>query len=83
MLRADDDRFIHGLTQLGTSIKDQGAVAFLQVNHTGRYAFGPDRLAPSPFPTGDVIPKEMSPKQIEEISQAHAAGRSSSQAGGL
>ena len=73
MLRADDDCFIPGLTQLATIIKDQGAVAFLQVNHTGRYAFGPDRLAPSPFPTGDVIPKEMSPRQIEEISQAYAA----------
>lgn len=73
MLRADDDRYILGLTRLASVIKAQGALAFLQINHTGRYAFGPDRLAPSPVPTGDVIPKEMSLVQIDEIAQGYAA----------
>jgi 2,4-dienoyl-CoA reductase-like NADH-dependent reductase (Old Yellow Enzyme family) len=73
MLRADDDRYIPGLSQLAKVIKEQGALAFLQINHTGRYAFGPDRLAPSSFPTGDVIAKEMSQDQIEEITQGYSA----------
>ena len=73
MLRADDDRYIPGLSRLADIIKSQGALAFLQINHTGRYAFGTDRLAPSPFPTGEVIPKEMSPDQIQEIVQGYAA----------
>ncbi len=73
MLRADEDRFIPGLSRLAETIKAQGAIAFLQINHTGRFAFAPDRLAPSPFQTRDVIPKEMSPDQIREIAQAYAA----------
>lgn len=73
MLRADDDRFIPGLSRLAEVIKARGALAFLQINHTGRYTFGPDRLAPSPFPTWDVTPKEMSPDQIREIAQGYAA----------
>jgi 2,4-dienoyl-CoA reductase (NADPH2) len=73
MLRADDDRYIPGLSRLADVIKSQGALAFLQINHTGRYAFTPDRLAPSPFPTGEVIPKEMSLDQLQEIAQAYAA----------
>jgi 2,4-dienoyl-CoA reductase-like NADH-dependent reductase (Old Yellow Enzyme family) len=72
MLRADDDRYIPGLSRLADVIKSQGALAFLQINHTGRYTFGPDRLAPSPFPTGEVIPKEMSLDQIQEIAQGYA-----------
>jgi 2,4-dienoyl-CoA reductase-like NADH-dependent reductase (Old Yellow Enzyme family) len=73
MLRADDDRYIPGLSRLAEAIKAQGTLAFLQINHTGRYAFGPDRLAPSPFPTGEVIAKEMSVAQIQEIAQGYAA----------
>lgn len=71
MLRADDDRYLPSLSRLAEVIKAQGGLAFLQINHTGRYAFGADRLAPSPFPTGDVIPKEMSLGQIDEIAQAY------------
>lgn len=73
MLRADDDRYIPGLSRLTSVIKEQGALAFLQINHTGRYAFGSDRLAPSPFPTGDVIPKAMSLSQVNEIAEGYAA----------
>ncbi|MEJ2718442.1 MAG: NADH:flavin oxidoreductase [Deltaproteobacteria bacterium] len=73
MLRADDDRYIPGLSRLAEVIKGQGALAFLQINHTGRYAFGPDRLAPSSFRAGDVVAREMSLDQIQEIAEGYAA----------
>jgi len=73
MLRADHDRFIPGLASLAEAIKSQGARAFLQINHTGRYAYLPERLAPSPFPTGRVIPRAMTSEQIERTIEAFAA----------
>lgn len=49
VLRADDDRFIPGMGDLAKVIKKEGAVAFLQINHAGRYAYTAERIAPSPF----------------------------------
>jgi len=73
MLRADSDSFVEGLTQLSRAIHDAGAVAFLQLNHAGRYAYGNDRLAPSPVPFRDVIPREMSQEEIRLTVDAFAA----------
>lgn len=74
MLRIDDDRFIPGLSNLAKVIQKEGALAIIQLNHTGRYAFTPERLAPSPVKTGDVIPKEMTQSEIEHVIRAFAAG---------
>jgi len=74
MLRADDDRYIAGLSKLAKTIKDEGALAFLQINHTGRYAHTTERLAPSPVKTGEGMPKEMTEEDIERIVSAFAAG---------
>jgi 2,4-dienoyl-CoA reductase (NADPH2) len=74
MLRVDDQRFIPGLSSLAKTIQAEGALAFLQLNHTGRYAFTPERLAPSPVKTGNVVPKEMTQKDIEQVVRAFAAG---------
>lgn len=70
MLRVDDDRYIPGLSRLAEAIKKERALAFLQINHTGRYAFGKERLAPSSFPTGEVIPKEMTLTEIDSVAEA-------------
>lgn len=72
MLRADSDALLNGLAQLSRAIHDQGALAFLQLNHAGRYAFGNDRLAPSPVPIGDILPKEMSQEEIRLTVDAFA-----------
>jgi 2,4-dienoyl-CoA reductase-like NADH-dependent reductase (Old Yellow Enzyme family)/nucleotide-binding universal stress UspA family protein len=37
-LRADQDEYISGLSTLAKTIKDQGALACLQLNHAGRFA---------------------------------------------
>jgi len=74
MLRIDDDRFIPGLSNLARAIQDEGALAIIQLNHTGRYAYAEERLAPSPVKTGGVIPKEMTQKEIDHVIKAFAAG---------
>ncbi|MGB5232830.1 MAG: NADH:flavin oxidoreductase [Desulfoprunum sp.] len=74
MLRIDDARFIPGLLNLARAIQAEGALAFLQLNHTGRYAYTPERLAPSPVKTGDVVPQKMTQKDIEQVVRAFAAG---------
>jgi len=71
MLRIDDDRYLPGMSRLAETIRHEGAVAFLQINHVGRYAFTPERWAPSPYPTGGVIPGEMSISQIDHLVDAY------------
>ncbi len=66
MLRADDDRYMEGLTELAKVIHAEGALAFIQLNHAGRYAFMPERVAPSAVPIGNVVPKEMTMQDIDE-----------------
>ncbi|MEJ5347670.1 MAG: NADH:flavin oxidoreductase [Desulfosoma sp.] len=73
MLRADDDRFLFGLEKLARVIKEEGAIAAAQINHAGRFAYTSERLAPSPFQTGQVIPKEMDATDLETIRSAYAA----------
>jgi len=46
-LRADADEFIPGLQRLARTIKAQGALAVLQLNHGGRFSRTPRPLGPS------------------------------------
>ena len=47
-LRVDKDDFIPGLASLATTIKKNGALACLQLNHAGRFAKTVRPLLPSP-----------------------------------
>ena len=73
MLRADDDRFLAGLSNLARTIRAEGAVAFAQLNHTGRYAFLPERWAPSPVESGGVVPRAMDHAEIDRTVKSYAA----------
>jgi 2,4-dienoyl-CoA reductase-like NADH-dependent reductase (Old Yellow Enzyme family)/nucleotide-binding universal stress UspA family protein len=53
-LRADHDRFIPGLTKLSHAIKDEGAVAVVQLNHGGRFARTKKTYAPSAVAISDI-----------------------------
>ena len=77
VIRADHDRYLPGLAQLAKVIKEAGALAVVQINHAGRYAYTPEKLAPSEFTTGGPAPKAMSLTEVEEVTQAYAdaAGR--------
>jgi len=72
-LRSDHDRYLRGLRKLAETIKSEGALAFLQINHAGRYRFMPSLIAPSPIKTGDHIPQEMTLDHIKEIVTSFAA----------
>jgi 2,4-dienoyl-CoA reductase-like NADH-dependent reductase (Old Yellow Enzyme family) len=73
-LRVDKERFLLGLSGLAKTIHRQGALAFLQINHAGRYAYGTDRIAPSPFETYRVVPREMTPEDMDQVTRAFVAG---------
>jgi len=75
-LRLDDDRFLPGLATLARTIKNQGALAFLQINHAGRYAYAREKLVPSADPAGGRA-REMTRAEIERMIRAYgaAAGR--------
>jgi len=73
MLMADDDRYVPGLSDLARNIKDRDAIAFAQINHAGRYAYTSERIAPTEIKTGEVIPRQMTKKDIERIIDAYAS----------
>lgn len=80
MLRIDDDRYLKGLAELAKAIRAEGALAFIQINHAGRYAFMSERIAPSPVQVGKVAPREMTLEDIEHATAwfTRAAARAQS-----
>lgn len=73
-----DDEMVAGLSELASSVKQNGARIFAQVAHAGSQsrAFGVEPLAPSPVPnalTGRRV-EEATPAQIEAAISAFAAG---------
>ena len=48
-LRIDDDRFIPELAGLAATIRHRGALACIQLNHAGRFAWTERPLLPAPF----------------------------------
>jgi 2,4-dienoyl-CoA reductase-like NADH-dependent reductase (Old Yellow Enzyme family) len=72
MLRIDKDTCTIGLAGLANTIHRAGALAFQQINHSGRYGFLKERIAPSPVPMGNVTPKEMTKRDVARIVRAFA-----------
>ena len=67
MVRADMDANLPGLSELARAIKDEGAVACIQINHAGRFSIEQSPLAPSAVDTFGKIPRAMTPGDIEEV----------------
>ena len=81
-LRVDDETYLEGLKGLARVIKRQGAVACLQINHAGRYAYMPDKMTPSGDPNNPES-KGMSTDQIEQTIDAYARSASLVKAAGF
>ena len=80
-LRADTDNNLDGLKQLASAIKQEGALACLQINHAGRFAHATrEPLAPSAVSTFGRMPKAMENAEIDYIidKYANAAARAKS-----
>jgi len=77
---AHKDEFIPGLTRLANGIKENGALACVQLNHAGRYNFsffldGKQPVAPSPIASNFTreVPQELSVDDIQAIVGNYAA----------
>jgi 2,4-dienoyl-CoA reductase-like NADH-dependent reductase (Old Yellow Enzyme family) len=71
-LRIDEERFLFGLSGLAKTIHQQGALAIAQINHAGRYAYLPEKMAPSPVLTFGSVPREMTEEDLEQVIKAFA-----------
>ena len=80
-LRADTDKNLEGLKKLASTIKQEGALACLQINHAGRFANATQEpLAPSAVNTFGRMPRALENEEIDNIidKYADAAGRAKS-----
>ncbi|MCX5873881.1 MAG: NADH:flavin oxidoreductase [Deltaproteobacteria bacterium] len=66
-IRSDTDDTIEGLQRLAETIKKEGALACLQINHAGRFAAVPNPVAPSAVDTFGRIPTALTKEEIDEI----------------
>jgi len=81
-LRADTDDNLPGLEQLAAVIKQEGALACLQINHAGRFAGAAQPLAPSVVETFGRLSKALAKPEIKEtVHRFAAAARRVKQAG--
>jgi len=65
-IRADTDENLEGLKKLARTIKEQGALACLQINHAGRFAAADEPLGPSAVDTFGRMPRAMSSQEIND-----------------
>lgn len=68
LLRADNDMFLPGLSDLAEAIKSQGVVACCQINHAGRFAQVNQPVSASAIPAFDGhVPHTLSREGIEHV----------------
>ncbi len=72
-LRADTDDNLDGLKKLAAAIKEEGALACLQINHAGRFAgAASEPVAPSAVETFGRLPRALERQEIEQIAVEYA-----------
>ncbi|MBN1102568.1 MAG: NADH:flavin oxidoreductase [Deltaproteobacteria bacterium] len=72
-LRADTDENLDGLTRLAGTIREQGALACLQINHAGRFSgVVREPLAPSAVETFGRMPRALTQGEMREIAEKFA-----------
>ncbi len=82
-LRADTDGCLEGLTRLARTVKDEGALACIQLNHAGRFAkAAPEPVAPSAVPAFGRTPRALDADELPGVAQKFAeTARRAQQAG--
>jgi NADPH2 dehydrogenase len=72
-LRADTDENLDGLTRLAGTIREQGALSCLQINHAGRFSgAAPEPVAPSAMETFGRMPRALKAGELQEIARKYA-----------
>lgn len=83
-LRADTDDNLNGLKQLAATIKQEGALACLQINHAGRFAYATqESLAPSAVETFGRLPRALEKAEIERIINKYASAAARAKTAGF
>ena len=83
-LRADTDDNLDGLKQLSAAIKQEGALACLQINHAGRFANAAQApLAPSAVETFGRMPKALENEEIDRIVDKYAGAAARAESAGF
>lgn len=83
-LRIDTDEAIAGLARLAKTIKAEGALACLQINHAGRFAYADqDSVAPSAITTFGRSSRGMSIDEIKEVIEQFGAAAARVKAAGF
>ena len=70
-IRADTDDNAAGLKRLSATIRQEGAVACLQVNHAGRFAGVNEPVAPSAVETFGRTPRALTTAEIRTIANRY------------
>ena len=73
-IRVDTDSNLEGMSQLAMTIKEEGALACLQINHAGRFAGSAQPVAPSVVETFGRLPMALSKNDIGKIVGKYANG---------
>jgi len=71
-LRCDHNRYLGGLESLAGTIKAEGSLASLQINHAGRFAHVAEPVAPSAVPAFGKTPRPLNKKEIRLIQKQYA-----------
>jgi NADPH2 dehydrogenase len=71
-IRADTDDNAEGLKKLSATIRQEGAIACLQINHAGRFAGANEPVAPSAVETFGRMPKALGTTEIRAIVSRYA-----------
>jgi NADPH2 dehydrogenase len=71
-LRADTDKNLEGLANLAATIKAQGTLACLQINHAGRFAMADPPLAPSAVQAFGRMPRALTVEEMRRIGKKFA-----------
>ncbi|MFO7986789.1 MAG: NADH:flavin oxidoreductase [Desulfatiglandaceae bacterium] len=66
-IRIDTDKNMEGLEKLAKEIKNQGALACIQINHAGRFAATKQPVAPSEVDTFGKTPRALTIDEIQKI----------------
>jgi NADPH2 dehydrogenase len=83
-LRADTDDNLGGLKRLASAIKQEGALACLQINHAGRFAYATQNpLAPSAVNTFGRVPRALENAEIDYIIEKYADAASRAKRAGF
>ena len=83
-LRADTDENLDGLKQLAATIKQEGTVACLQLNHAGRFAHATQEpVAPSAVETFGHIPGALEKVEIDQVIAKFADAAARAKAAGF